>query len=1058
MKRYLLTIFCIAVSLLVWAEDLKFDSNKKYRIESIYVSGSSITIGANHSVNSPLCIERYTENATEADCFWYFEEKGNGTYAIRNASTNQYMTLDDQYVNSPEILRYMHLSSSLEDDASLWYIKVTQNGSYGETFYFQNVYNSNYFFNLRTGTYVIGAYAKATGAIPDGINELFRIYDEKGKLYTTDNGWVDPIGPVDPDDEEDTDSTALLPINGPVLHVYRADGKVDAIPEEFIASRTINSSGIEINTINGNTYSYAPYEVDSVCNTVPEMPKFLSFKFNNKFNHHIIDDAPGVFVGDTLITASVVGIGKTLRPSFKLDDDVQAWIGNKVQESKVSNPRFAHDVTYTVARRGYTILRQTLDSTFVTRPYGQETKVHVVFASDSSNATYGVPTVYIKTNDGSMISSKAYYWDATISIDGAGVFPDMEETAMQIKGRGNTSWAGTWGKSPYHIKFSEAVKPFGLSKGKHWNLIANAQTHSMTTNAVAMKMAQLVETAGFNHEIPIELYINGQYRGSYNFTEKVGFANNSIDLDNETYAVMFELDLYYDEAYKFRSSQYSLPVNIKEPDFAEATTPLTMDMIQASFNRVTDALANRENMSYYIDLDYLAKFLFVDEFTANFELMHPKSTFCYNPNVMDSDSKLIFGPCWDFDWGYGYCNNFDYFTSYDTVDYWLRSDGSGYRWVYQQRYCGSNFDKIYYNLWYDFVKNGKLEELIDFCDDYYHFAAKSFSHDNTQWGRGDAKTYANVTTNAKKWLRTRAEYILDYMTNTLEYGSKNYLTSTLSPALGDVNGDGRVTTADIVCVLNHILGLPNEEFKYTQADIDTNDMITIADLLAIRNLIPATKSNAFFGLPEAEANIMTEPVSATPEGVTIPLSIQTEEGQYCGIQFDLKIPAGMTIEDLDISQSIPDFDVSIAPLGADEYLDNDVDRYRVSIYSSANHVVPAGVSKIYLELGWGSSAPANKMLSATMANVMFVNTLGEDERAVSRSAQFCAEDLTGIHSAVSLSQQGNHLSVRSNETTTLPIYSTDGRIFRVYQLNAGTQNINLPAGIYIINKQKVVIH
>ena len=53
-----------------------------------------------------------------------------------------------------------------------------------------------------------------------------------------------------------------------------------------------------------------------------------------------------------------------------------------------------------------------------------------------------------------------------------------------------------------------------------------------------MKAACLVGTAGANHIVPVELYMNGEYRGSYNFTEKVGFSNNSIDLDDETGAAL----------------------------------------------------------------------------------------------------------------------------------------------------------------------------------------------------------------------------------------------------------------------------------------------------------------------------------------------------------------------------------------------------------------------------------------------------------------------------------------------------------------------------------------
>ena len=42
---------------------------------------------------------------------------------------------------------------------------------------------------------------------------------------------------------------------------------------------------------------------------------------------------------------------------------------------------------------------------------------------------------------------------------------------------------------------------------------------------------------------PAVLYINGEYKGSYMFTEKVGMANNSVDIDEEDGYVV-ELDTY----------------------------------------------------------------------------------------------------------------------------------------------------------------------------------------------------------------------------------------------------------------------------------------------------------------------------------------------------------------------------------------------------------------------------------------------------------------------------------------------------------------------------------
>ncbi len=871
---------------------------------------------------------------------------------------------------------------------------------------------------------------------------------------------VDPVDPVDPTEPEEQED--MVQFSGPVTHVYRADGKIDAIPDEYIETRGQSDESITITTKDdGPVYSYASYEVDSVSYAVPaDLPRFSSFKFNNKYNPHLISDAIGVFHGDTLITANPVCIGKRLRPSFKTDDDAEVYLGTVLQKSKTSRTRYDKDAVYTIARRGHTILRRTSKGTYVTCPYGRQTTVRVTFATDQSTAQYRVPTIYITTDDGTMISSKETYWDAKITIDGGGVFPDMAETAMQIKGRGNSSWAGTWGKSPYHMKFAAGVKPLGLTKGKHWNLIANAQRYSMTTNAIAMKIAQLVETAGYNHEIPVELYINGQYRGSYNLTEKIGFANNSIDLTDETSAVMLELDSYYDETYRFRTTKYSLPVNIKEPDLSEGTSALTYTQISQHFNNAITALYNGEEPGNHFDLDYLARFLFVNDLSFNTEFMHPKSTFCYNEDITNDNSKYIFGPVWDFDWGYGYQFNYNYFTYPATTDFWNSVSMEADDWTRDLRYSGESLDKAYYNLWHNFVNDGRLDELVEFCQDYYDYASASFTHDHSTWSNGDSTSYATVTARAKTWLRERANYIHNYMKNTLDYDSKGYLVTTDNTVNGDVNGDGAVTVADVVCVLNHMLNLPNEDFDFTQADQDANNIITVNDVLAIRDLTAqSSASGRFYGLPEAEAILTPGTATYRAGGVDIPLDVYAGESTaYSGLQFDLAIPSGMTVTDLDISGSIPEFKLFTAKLGSSGNTDSERDLYRISIYSSANHTLPNGHSIMTLSLDWGDCRNTAEELTASVSNVLFANSLGEDERSASRSTRFRNTGLTSIsNTAWVVSQNGNKLTIGATEDTTVPVYGIDGKLFGTYSARKGGCTITLPQGVYIINKKKIAV-
>ena len=396
---------------------------------------------------------------------------------------------------------------------------------------------------------------------------------------------------------------------------------------------------------------------------------------------------------------------------------------------------------------------------YMMMPFGREYRVHVDWLTDRAEQ---VPRIDIDIENGEMVWSKDFYLNATITIDGAGVFPSMEPTPVQIKGRGNSSWSSwAWDKNPYRLKFEEKQKPFGLTKGKNWVLLANKQSGSMTSNAIGMKAACLVGTAGANHIVPVELYMNGEYRGSYNFTEKVGFSNNSIDLDDESGAALLELDSYYDETYKFHSSPYGLPVNIKEPDFSEGGTHLTQQMIEDDFNAFMQTLKSGKEIAGLVDIDMLGRFLMVNDLILNLEPHHPKSTFLYKEFVGNSDSKFVFGPVWDLDWAFGYEMSRSYFQSDYISSYWNARTMESTQFVKDLRNVSKQLDKVYYQLWVQFRKQA-LQELIDYCDDYYAYARPSLEHNATMWGDGTG--YARTTENAKKWLKRRTDGIFNRLT------------------------------------------------------------------------------------------------------------------------------------------------------------------------------------------------------------------------------------------------------------------------------------------------------
>lgn len=476
--------------------------------------------------------------------------------------------------------------------------------------------------------------------------------------------------------------------------------------------------------------------------------QMTSFKFNNKFNHQLYTDAEGVLDGDTIrVTAAC--IGKWLTPSFKLGEGDVAYVDGVKQQSKVSRRSFKEPVTYHVenAQTGFE----------------HDYTVVVDFLTDHPAGEYRIPTVYIETADGKLPTSKTTYKDATIRIDGGGVFPDYEEAATQIRGRGNSSWDNS-NKKPYRLKFVEKGKPFGLTKGRSWVLLANNQSKSAFCNAIAMEIAGQVETVACNHIVPCELYINGEYCGLYNFTENPGFGNNSVDLADESRAVMLELDSYYDETYKFKDSYYSVCTNVKEPDFGDPeSTELTFPEVKSHYNAFCQVLKNGTDgqLTEKVDVVSVAKARFVTELTRNTEVKHPKSWKLYNADITQPDSLYVFGPVWDFDWAYGYDGTGEYYKRYTESDLFLgmNSWNTGYHY-FSKLFRG--FDSVkqeYYRLWVQWREKEGIEELCDFIDCYYDYVSKALDHNTSKWG--DSTNYASQKETAKTWLRTRATYLFN---------------------------------------------------------------------------------------------------------------------------------------------------------------------------------------------------------------------------------------------------------------------------------------------------------
>lgn len=255
----------------------------------------------------------------------------------------------------------------------------------------------------------------------------------------------------------------------------------------------------------------------------------------------------------------------------------------------------------------------------------------------------GLPRIIIETVNGVAIEDKVTDIPARLQVfgDSCAISPVYEIT---IRGRGNLTWS--YAKKPYTFVFNEKLPFLGMPKAKKWLMIANFRDRTLIKNAVSLEVARLFNYSWQPHGQFADVYLNNKFIGNYYICEKIQVQKNRLDLSDNGY--LMEFDENFDGNYKFKSKYRELPINIVDP---EHLTTTTFKYIQSYVDSLECALAGDEScedIDYndYIDLKSFADYWLVQEVVTNAEAVHPKSLYIYK----DTETKLMAGPVWDFDW------------------------------------------------------------------------------------------------------------------------------------------------------------------------------------------------------------------------------------------------------------------------------------------------------------------------------------------------------------------------------------------------------------------------
>ena len=254
-----------------------------------------------------------------------------------------------------------------------------------------------------------------------------------------------------------------------------------------------------------------------------------------------------------------------------------------------------------------------------------------------------------------------------ISEDGTNL---LATSGTEIRGRGNASW--DFPKKPYRLKFDEKQSPLGApASAKKWTLLSNYGDKTLMRNMLAFEVSRRVGLSYTPFYHPVDLIVNGEYRGCYQLCDQVEAAKGRVDAKD---GYLVEIDAYaYSEDVWF-SSNRGTPVTIKHPDEDEITQE-QRKFINDYFNQMeaavfaSDYTDPAEGYRKYLDLDSFLKNFIVGEFGGNTDTYW--SVYMYKDAA---DGKLYTGPVWDYDLAFE--NDYRTYPINNLWDYIYASNGS----------------------------------------------------------------------------------------------------------------------------------------------------------------------------------------------------------------------------------------------------------------------------------------------------------------------------------------------------------------------------------------------
>lgn len=388
--------------------------------------------------------------------------------------------------------------------------------------------------------------------------------------------------------------------------------------------------------------------------------------------------------------------------------------------------------------------------------------------------------------------SDAEYWlDLNgcewMAAEGAKSIGSAEEPLpLEIKARGNWTRRG-FAKKPFKLKLGAKQKLLGLSKSKHFAILAHADDNcGYLRNFVGFNLGKRIGLPWTPAQQPVEVVINGDYRGLYFLTESIRIEGDRVNIeeldDNVSDPVLcsggylVELD-NYDEDNQIRMEEKSCVDTYCDVLRITADTPeeyseLQRRFITDQFSAMNDAVGSCSDALWsYMDLDDAVRYYIVEEMISHVEAYHG-STYLFRDR--GENQKWHFSPLWD-------CGNA---FNGPTDGFFYDHDPFGNTWIPSIR-RNARFNEKLGQTWLWFM-NTKYNGLIADIDAYVSHIAEAARFDRRRW-RNEPAPDGGMGVVDNSDMQNRRNHVVDHLNAKLawlrgKFGDYEHIHITDEPA------------------------------------------------------------------------------------------------------------------------------------------------------------------------------------------------------------------------------------------------------------------------------------